>query len=191
MPRGEKLQLDAKQVAWFKRQLDSARQQIEAAGDGAANLAGSVLTCGMVLLVTDTLEGSEVCTNEVIEFLRRFPDCGLSGKNVEARAFEKSLQKRRHKMVLYPDHRWVYGKTPVPVDGGADGTRKRKMSNNVASPTGAVCSTAVSVAVALRPALTVGGRGAQSLQVNEQLRWRWSPSRRPWTTPQYQRCRQH
>ena len=93
MPRGDKLQLDAKQVAWYRRQLDSASQQIQAAGDGAANLAGSVLTCGMVLLVTDNLEGSEVSTNQGIEFLRRFPDSGLS-ETVEARAFEKSLLKR-------------------------------------------------------------------------------------------------
>jgi hypothetical protein len=96
MPHGDKLQLDAKQVAWYRRQLDSASQQIQAAGDGAANLAGSVLTCGMVLLVTDNLEGSEVSTNQVIEFLRRFPDSGLS-ETVEARAFEKSLLKRRYK----------------------------------------------------------------------------------------------
>ena len=84
MPRGDKLQLDAKQVAWYKRQLDSAYQQIQAAGDGAANLAGCVLICGMVLLVTDNLEGSKVSTNQVIEFLRRFPDSGLS-ETVEAR----------------------------------------------------------------------------------------------------------
>ena len=141
MPRGDKLQLDAKQVAWYKRQLDSACQQIEAAGDGAANLAGSVLTCGMVLLVTDNLEGSEVSTNQVIEFLRHFPDSGLSG-TVEARAFEKSLLKRRHKMSLHPDHRWVYGNNPVPLDGGADGSRRRNTRNGVASSTGAVCSGA-------------------------------------------------
>ena len=141
MPRGDKLQLDAKQVAWYKRQLDSAYQQIQAAGDGAANLAGCVLICGMVLLVTDNLEGSEVSTNQVIEFLRRFPDSGLS-ETVEARAFEKSLQKRRHKMLRHPDHRWVYGKNPVPLDGGADGSRRRKTHNGVASSTGAVCSGA-------------------------------------------------
>ena len=128
-------------MAWYRRQLDSASQQIQAAGDGAANLAGCVLTCGMALLVTDNLEGSEVSTNQVIEFLRRFPDSGLS-ETVKARAFEKSLLKRRHKMALQPDHRWVYGKNPVPLDGGADGSRRRNTRNGVASSTGAVCSGA-------------------------------------------------
>ena len=107
-------------------------------------------------------------STKVIEFLRRFPDCGLLGKTVAARAFEKSLLKRRHQMALHPDHRWAYGKNPVPLDGGADGSRKRNTSPGERAAAAAMelipDATEEYTIPALSPALTVHLPMKQQLQ---------------------------
>ena len=120
-------QLNDKDFASAKRQTDSVLRQIRQASDGPVDLAGSVLTCGMVLFIIDS-HGQWASTEDIILLLQRFLECGLSA-TVTPRAFEKSINTRRFKMVNSPEHRWVYGKNPQSPN-----TRQKPSKDAAAGP---------------------------------------------------------